>query len=231
MKARFACLGTPAPQDSMRHNQAMDPMGVGVVGCGNIAPIYLTNLSKFSGTRIVSVADLDLERAKTRASEFGVPTAYALDEMLADPEVELVVNLTVPGSHYEVSKKALQASKHVYSEKPIVIDVHEADELLSLATKNGLLVGCAPDTVLGAGIQTCREVIDRGDIGTPLSFQAFMMCPGHEGWHPDPAFYYQNGGGAAFRHGAVLHVRARHTFGAGQTGLWVCEKIFCNSNH
>ena len=173
-------------------------MGVGVVGCGNIAPIYLKNLGAFPETAVVAIADLDPSRADARATEFGVRKATDLEGLLCDPDVEIVLNLTVPGAHYEVSKAALQAGKHVYVEKPLAIDLREADELLSLAGTKNLNVGCAPDTVLGAGIQTCRALIDTGAIGEPLSFQAFMMCPGHEGWHPDPAFYYKMGGGPLF---------------------------------
>lgn len=176
----------------------MEPVGVGVVGCGNIAPIYLQNLGAFPETRVVSVADLDPVRAAARAKEFGVPKSTDLDGVLSDPEVQIVLNLTTPGSHHEIAMRALRAGKHVYNEKPLSIDVGEADELLALADEKGLKVGCAPDTVLGAGIQTCRELIDGGAIGEPLSVQAFMMCPGHEGWHPDPAFYYKKGGGPLF---------------------------------
>jgi predicted dehydrogenase len=176
----------------------MDAMGVGVVGCGNIAPIYLQNLAAFPETRVIAVADLDLARAESRAREFGVAKATDLDGLLADPAVEIVLNLTTPLSHHEVAMRSLRAGKHVYNEKPIVIDVAEADEMLALAASEGLQVGCAPDTVLGAGIQTCRDLIDSGVIGEPLSFQAFMMCPGHEGWHPDPEFYYKKGGGPLF---------------------------------
>ncbi len=176
----------------------MEPIGVGVVGCGNIAPIYLQNLGTFPETRVIAVADLDRSRAEARASEFGVPKATDLDGILNDPEVGLVLNLTTPGSHHEIALLALKAGKHVYNEKPLTIDVDEADEMLALADTRGLLVGCAPDTVLGAGIQTSRELIDTGMIGEPLSCQAFMMCPGHEGWHPDPEFYYKKGGGPLF---------------------------------
>jgi predicted dehydrogenase len=173
-------------------------MGVGVVGCGNIAPIYLRNLAAFAETQVVAVSDLELSRARDRAAEFGVPKVHDLESLLADPQVEIVLNLTTPGSHYEIGKRALENGKHLYNEKPISIDVPEADELLAIAAQNGLKVGCAPDTVLGAGIQTCRELIDGGAIGEPLSFQGFMMCAGHESWHPDPAFYYKRGGGPLF---------------------------------
>jgi predicted dehydrogenase len=173
-------------------------MGIGVVGCGNIAPIYLRNLAAFPETRVVAVADLDHNRAEARASEFGIPRTTDLDGLLQDPEVELVLNLTTPLSHHEIALLALKAGKHVYNEKPLAIDLAEADELLSLASTKRLKIGCAPDTVLGAGIQTSRDLVDRGAIGEPLSCQAFMMCPGHEGWHPDPEFYYKTGGGPLF---------------------------------
>ncbi len=176
----------------------MESVGIGVVGCGNIAPIYLKNLASYPETTLVAVADLDPDRARSRADEFGVPKATDLDGLLADPDVDVVLNLTTPLSHYEIGKRVLEAGKHLYNEKPFAIDVAEADEMLALASTKGLKIGCAPDTVLGAGIQTCRDLIDRGLIGEPLSFQAFMMCPGHEGWHPDPAFYYDIGGGPLF---------------------------------
>ena len=176
----------------------MESTGVGIVGCGNIAPIYLKNLIAFPEMRVVAVADLDGEKARSRAEEFGVPKATDLRGLLEDPEVEVVVNLTTPMSHYDVAIQALRAGKHVYNEKPLAIDVSEADEILAAADEKGLKVGCAPDTVLGAGIQTCRDLIDQGVIGEPLSFQAFMMCPGHESWHPDPEFYYKHGGGPLF---------------------------------
>ncbi|HXH60728.1 MAG TPA: Gfo/Idh/MocA family oxidoreductase [Fimbriimonadaceae bacterium] len=176
----------------------MRKVGVGVVGCGNIAPIYLQNLSSFDETAVVAVADIKPERAKARAEEFGVKKATDLKGLLDDPDVEVVLNLTTPPSHFSVAKAALEAGRHVYNEKPLTIDVREADELLATSSDRGLLVGCAPDTFLGAGIQTCRELIDHGAIGEPLAFNAFMMCPGHEGWHPDPAFYYDFGGGPLF---------------------------------
>ena len=176
----------------------MDAVGIGLVGCGNIAPIYLKNLGGFPETRLVAVADADRAKAESRAAEFGVPKVTSLDGLLADPAVEVLLNLTTPLSHYHIAKHALLAGKHVYNEKPVAIDVSEADDLLAIAASRGLQVGCAPDTVLGAGIQTCRHAIDSGMIGEPLSFQAFMMCPGHEGWHPDPAFYYEKGGGPLF---------------------------------
>ncbi|MBS1723034.1 MAG: Gfo/Idh/MocA family oxidoreductase [Armatimonadetes bacterium] len=171
---------------------------VGVIGCGNISPIYLKNLGAFAGTEVWALADQDRTRAESRASEFNVPHVLEVDQLLAAPEVDIVLNLTIPNAHYEIAKRALEAGKHVYNEKPLAIAWDEGQELVRLATKKGLRIGCAPDTVLGAGIQTCRELIDDGVIGDPVAVQAFMMCRGHESWHPDPAFYYQKGGGPMF---------------------------------
>ncbi len=176
----------------------MHQTAVGIVGCGNISPIYLKNLTEFEQTRVAAVADLDLERAKSRAAEFGVPKAYGLDDLLADPEVEIVLNLTVPNAHHGVAMKAVKARKHVYNEKPLTVERADALELLALAESQGVRVGCAPDTVLGAGTQTARELIDNGEIGDLVSAQGWMMGSGVEAWHPNPAFYYKRGGGPLF---------------------------------
>ncbi len=172
--------------------------GVGVVGCGNISTIYLENLQKFAETRVVAVADLDRSRAESKAAQYGVDRVCSTDELLNDPAVEIVLDLTVPKAHYDVAKAALAAGKHVYNEKPLTVGWDEGKEIVALAASKGLRIGCAPDTVLGAGIQTCRELIDDGVIGVPVAAQAFMMCRGHESWHPDPGFYYETGGGPLF---------------------------------
>lgn len=176
----------------------MDRFGIGVVGCGNIAPIYLKILNAFDLIEVVAVADLIADRVESRAAEFCVDKISTFEEMLEDPSIDLILNITQPVSHFEIAKASLESGKHVYNEKTLTIKVEEADELLRTAQKNHLRIGCAPDTVLGAGIQTCRKLIDDGAIGEPLSVQAFMMCPGHEGWHPDPEFYYKKGGGPLF---------------------------------
>lgn len=168
---------------------------VGVVGCGNISGIYLKNLAKFVRTEVLACADLDLDRAKAVAAEYGVSRTCTTEEMLSDPEIQVVLNLTVPKAHYSLTKTALEAGKHVYVEKPLSVERAEAKELMELATSKGLRLGCAPDTVLGAGIQTCRQLIDDGAIGKPVGANAFMLCPGHESWHPSPEFYYEEGGG------------------------------------
>lgn len=170
-------------------------MRVGVIGCGNICPTYLRVAKMFPMLEIVALADIVLERARARAEEFGVPMVYTPDELLADPDIQVVLNLTVPKAHAPLNKAALQAGKHVYTEKPFGVDRQEAQEVLELANAQGLRVGSAPDTFLGAGLQTCRKLIDDGWIGEPVAAAAFMLSPGHEGWHPDPEFFYKEGGG------------------------------------
>ena len=152
----------------------------------------------FGEMEIVAVADLDISRARAKAEEHGIGKALSPDELLSDPDVEIVVNLTIPAAHYSVCKAALEGGKHVYVEKPLTITRDEGRELLQLAAKEGLRVGGAPDTFLGAGLQTCRALIDSGAIGTPVGASAFMLCRGHESWHPDPEFYYKVGGGPLF---------------------------------
>ncbi len=169
-------------------------VAVGIIGCGNISGIYFETARKFPILRIAACADLDLARAQARGTEFGV-RACTVDELLADPEIAIVINLTVPRAHAAVSMAILEAGKHVYTEKPLTTTLDDATRVLNLARERHLRVGSAPDTALGGGIQTCRKLIDDGWIGTPVAASAFMTCHGHETWHPDPAFYYQVGGG------------------------------------
>jgi predicted dehydrogenase len=176
----------------------VEKVKAGIVGCGNISGIYFQNSKHFESFEIVACADLFVERAKERAEEYGIEKAYSVEELLKDPEIDLVINLTIPKAHAEVCISALEAGKHVYVEKPLAISREDGEEILQKAEEKGLLVGGAPDTFLGAGIQTCRKLIDDGWIGEPVSATAFMMCPGHESWHPDPGFYYQEGGGPLF---------------------------------
>ncbi len=169
---------------------------IGMIGCGNISSIYLGNLTKtFSTTELVACADLIAERAQKAAQDYSVPKACTVEELLADPDIELVLNLTLPKAHADVCLAALEAGKHVYTEKPLAVVRSRGKEVLDAARAKGLLVGGAPDTFLGGGLQTCRKLIDEGAIGEPLSASAFMTTPGHERWHPDPEFYYQKGGG------------------------------------
>ena len=172
--------------------------GVGVIGTGDISGAYFRGLGVFDFIEVRACAALHLERAQAKAREFNVPRACTVEELLADPEIELVVNLTVPRAHAEVARAALEAGKSVYNEKPFTITRTEGRELLELAHRRDLRVGCAPDTFLGAGIQTCRRLIDDGAVGDPVAATAFVMNHGHEHWHPSPEFYYQAGGGPMF---------------------------------
>ena len=170
---------------------------IGIVGCGDISSIYCKNLTRvFKNVELKGVCDLIPERSALRKEEYGISTIYKdMHEMFADPEISIVLNLTRPNEHFLVSMEAIKAGKHVYSEKPLGASFEEGQKLLKAATEKGVIFGGAPDTFLGAGIQTCRKLIDDGYIGTPVGASAFMVCRGHESWHPDPAFYYQYGGG------------------------------------
>jgi predicted dehydrogenase len=176
----------------------MQPAGIGVVGCGAISAAYLRMAPKLPILRMAACADLDVERARARAEEFGIPRVLSVEELVRDPEVEIVLNLTVPKAHVPVALQALEHGKHTYAEKPLGIDREEGRQVLEAAGRLGLRVGCAPDTFLGAGIQTARKLIDDGAIGRPVAFTASMLCPGHESWHPSPEFYYEAGGGPMF---------------------------------
>jgi len=171
---------------------------VGIVGCGNISGIYFKSGQVFDILDIVGCADLLPERAKAKAEEFGCKAYKSADALLADPEVEIVMNLTIPIAHAEVALKAIEAGKSVHNEKPLAITRADGKKMLEMAKAKGVRVGCAPDTFLGAGIQTCVKLIDDGWIGEPVAATAFMMSHGHEGWHPDPEFYYKPGGGPMF---------------------------------
>jgi len=175
------------------------PFRVGLIGCGAISNAYFEHLAPFlKYAQITACADLDVGRARGKASEHGVGKAYSVMELLDDPEVDAVLNLMIPGAHAEVNLQALQAGKHAYCEKPFSLTYQEGLKVLKEAQKRKLRVGCAPDTVLGGGIQTCRKLIDAGVIGQPVAATANMLCHGHESWHPSPEFYYQAGGGPLF---------------------------------
>jgi predicted dehydrogenase len=171
---------------------------VGIIGCGQISSIYLEAPSKFDILNIIACADIDMERAKSQAQRYHVPKAYSVDELLADPEIDIVLNLTIPKVHAQIAKAALEQGKSTYSEKPLALHRLEARQMLDLAREKQLRVGCAPDTFLGGGIQTCIQLINEGAIGTPVAATGFMLNHGPENWHPDPDFYYQPGGGPLF---------------------------------
>ncbi len=189
------------------------PVKVGVIGCGNISGRYLGNAKTFAAIEIAGVADLIPEKAITKAVDFGVPQANTADELLANPDIEVVLNLTTPAAHTGITLAALHAGKSVYKEKPFAISREDGQRILDAARDNNLRVGCAPDTFLGAGYQTARRLLDDGAIGEPVAATAFMTGHGHEHWHPNPEFYYQVGGGPLFDMGPYYLTALVHLLG------------------
>jgi predicted dehydrogenase len=184
-------MGTFAPVGS-------GPVGVGVIGAGNISDTYLENLGSFPDLNLVIVGDQLADRAAAQAQKYGIPASGTTADVLAHSDVELVINLTIPAVHVEISSQAISAGKHVWSEKPIGIDRESARALLTQADAAGLRIGVAPDTVLGPGIQSAKRAIERGDIGRPLFAQTSMQYQGPEVFHPNPGFLYAAGAGPLF---------------------------------
>ena len=172
-------------------------IGIAMIGVGAISGIYLENITKvFKEIKLVGVCDLIRERAENAQKKYNVPKLYeTMHDAFADPEVDLVLNITRPYEHFEVSKAALLAGKHVYCEKPLGATFEEGVELVRLAQEKGLYLGGAPDTFMGAGIQTARRLIDEGAIGKIVGANVYFLGRGPEGWHPDPEFFYKVGGG------------------------------------
>ena len=173
-------------------------VGVGFIGAGVISAQYLENLTTFPDVDVRFIADIDLERARTQAEKFGVPGFGSVEELLRDDEIEIVVNLTIPMAHVEVALQAVAAGKHVWTEKPFALDRVSGRALLDAAHAAGLRVATAPDTFLGAGLQSARRLVESGGIGTPLTALTMMQSPGPEGWHPNPDFLFQEGAGPLF---------------------------------
>jgi predicted dehydrogenase len=176
----------------------MQPLNIGIVGCGTISSIYMQMGKLFPSIHVTACADIDEERARSQAAKYGVPKACTVAELLADPEIGIVINLTIPQAHAEVAMAAIGAGKSVYNEKPLTISRGDARRLLDEAGARGLRVGCAPDTFLGGGLQTCRALLDAGAIGRPVAANAAIYGSGPEGWHPNPDFFYQEGAGPLF---------------------------------
>lgn len=175
-----------------------DQVRVGIIGCGKISGAYFTGCRQFDILDLVACADINPEVAHAAAAEFHIPQVYTVEELLADPSIQIVINLTVPQAHAEINLAAIAAGKHVYCEKPLAVTREDGQRTLKAAQEKGVLVGCAPDTFLGGGIQTCRKLIDEGAIGEVVAAAAVFANHGHESWHPNPAFYYQLGGGPLF---------------------------------
>ena len=173
----------------------MLPFRIGVIGCGKISDVYIQNCQRFDGLEIVACASLDIAESQAKASQHGIAKACSVDEILKDPDVDCALNLTIPAAHADISRRALLAGKHVYSEKPLAAGFKEALELAELADQQRLLVGCAPDTILGNRVQTVRKLLDEGLIGEVTGVMAAVGTHGVERHHPNPDFYYQQGGG------------------------------------
>ncbi|MBQ3078407.1 MAG: Gfo/Idh/MocA family oxidoreductase [Clostridia bacterium] len=206
----------------------MNKVKVAMIGVGCISGIYLENITKvFRDIELIGVCDLVRERAESAQEKYNIPKIYeTMHDAFDDPEVEIVLNLTRPYEHFEVTKAALLKGKHVYSEKPLGASLEEGQALVKLAEEKGLMLGGAPDTFMGAGIQTARKLIDDGFIGTPVGSAAFMICRGHESWHPDPDFYYQYGGGPMFDMGPYYLTAMINLMGGVESVMSASKKSF-----
>ncbi len=179
------------------HGKSAAALGIGVIGCGNISMTYLRNAALFSGVELRACADISADMAALRAGEYGL-RAMSVDALLSDPEVDLLLNLTIPSAHFDITLSALSAGKHVFTEKPLATSAKDGRRLVAEAAERGLLLGSAPDTFLGAAGRRARRLMDEGAIGLAVTGTAFMMGRGMEHWHPNPQFYYQPGGGPVF---------------------------------
>jgi len=183
----------------MAKKTAFLPLCVGVIGCGNVSDSYFRHAKLYSAFfKIVACASRNVARARAKAAEYGLSKGCSVKALIEDPEVDIVLNLTNPRAHTEINLQALRAGKHVYCEKPFATSYREGFNVMEEARKRKLRVGCAPDTVLGAGIQTCRQLIDKGAIGRPFAATSNFLNHGSESWHPNPRFFYQPGGGPLF---------------------------------
>jgi predicted dehydrogenase len=200
-------------------------INVGIVGCGNISQAYFNGAKTFEVLNVVSCADINPTVAEAKAVENGCK-AESVEDLLANPEVDLVINLTIPAVHAEVSMKALNAGKHVHCEKPLAVKLEDAKAVLDLAAEKNLLVGCAPDTFMGAGFQTCRKLVDDGWLGRIVGGTAFMMGRGPESWHPNPAFFYEIGGGPMFDMGPYYITALVHLLGPVKSVSAVTSRAF-----
>ena len=189
------------------------PVQTGIIGCGNIAPAYIQGLRMFGIIHLLRVADIDAARSADRAKEFDIPRHGGVESLLADPDIEMVVNLTTPAHHASVNRAILEAGKHAVTEKPFALDRASGREVLSLAAAKGLRVGGAPDTFMGAGQQTVRKLVDDGWIGKPIAATATFMTGGPENWHPDPEFVYAKGGGPLLDMGPYYLTQLVHLLG------------------
>jgi predicted dehydrogenase len=207
-----------------------DAPRVGIVGVGVISGIYLQTLTARPDIQVAGIADLDMGRASTAAS--GIPGARALEvpALLADPDIDVVLNLTIPAAHAEIALAAIANGKHVYGEKPLAVDLDSGRQVMDAASAAGVRLGSAPDTVIGTGTQTARAVIDEGRIGRPIAATAMMATPGPESWHPNPDFYFLPGGGPLMDMGpyyisALVHLLGPVTAVVGSASRLRTERV------
>lgn len=215
-----------------------ETIGIGILGCGNICEIYLKNLTTlFHGVRVVGVCDVNVQVAEAKTKAYNLPYCFTdYDEMLACPEVEVVLDLCPPLLHYKMNKKALLAGKHIYTEKPLATEYAQALELTEIAAAKGLQIGCSPDTVLGAAVQTCRKLIDGGVIGDVVGCSANLIKRGVESWHPNPNFLYQPGAGplldmGPYYIGTMLQLMGRVKAVQGLSGISFPERVITSQPH
>lgn len=191
----------------------LGPVGVGIIGAGNISTTYLENLTSFPDTSVVAVADLVPEAARQQAEKFGVRRFGSVDSLLADDDIDIVVNLTIPNAHAEVASQVVRAGKHVWNEKPLTVDRESGQALLAQADAAGVRIGCAPDTFLGSGLQHTRRLVEEGVVGTPLTALVLLQSMGPESWHPNPAFFFAPGAGPLFDMGPYYLTAVAQIFG------------------
>lgn len=209
---------------------------VGIIGTGNISPRYIQGCRAFDILDLVAVADIDRPKADKVGKEHQVPKVCSVEDLLADPEIQIVINLTVPLTHAEVSLSIIKAGKHPYSEKPLAVTREDGQKILTAAKQKGVRVGCAPDTFLFGSLQTCRKLIDDGAIGQPVAATGFMLSHGPEGWHPNPDFFYQVGGGPLFDMGPYYLTMLVNLLGAirrvaGSARISFPERIATSQHH
>ena len=199
-------------------------LGFGVIGTGTYCDHYLRNLGPvYKNVRPVGCADLNTEAARAAAERWNIPKVYTSDEMMADPEVDIVLILTNPASHYSLTMQALKAGKHVYCEKPLATSLEQANEIVEFAASQGLFVGAAPDTFLSPEFQTVRKLIDEGAIGKVINVTANYVGPGADLWHPNAGFLYKQGGGPALDMGPYFLTTLVSLLGP-------LDSLFCYAN-
>lgn len=196
----------------------MDRTVIGILGCGVISNTYISDIQRlYQKLDIKAVADADLQRAKDHAAKYGIRKACTVEELLADGEITVIVNLTPPAFHVELNRKILLAGKHVFCEKPFALTLEQAQDICRLAADKGLYIGSAPDTFMGSSMKSCRKYLADGIIGKPLYACANMMNCGVETWHVNPGPFYQYGAGPLYDMGPYYFSALVSMFGSAES--------------